>query len=223
MVRARDLLVRGTPVPPDAPQRAGWLIDPALIDPLRARLRRLVRARARADPLDPGVPVEVARRVLDLPDARLLELVSGGLVVRDGRVHHADTAPGLPDDVEQAVTILLAELSGRPFDAPLGLRLTELGLGPRQLAAAARVGRLVRLADGIYLAPESLDLAVAALRGLPQPFTVGDARDVLDSSRRVLIPLLELLAARGLTRRDDEGTHRVLRPATTGPPNQGRS
>jgi len=65
--------------------------------------------------------------------------------------------------------------------------------------------------------------AVAALRGLPQPFTVGDARDVLDSSRRVRIPLLELLPARGLTRRDDEGTHRVLRPATTGPPNQGRS
>ncbi|NGM16060.1 selenocysteine-specific translation elongation factor, partial [Verrucosispora sp. CWR15] len=43
--------------------------------------------------------------------------------------------------------------------------------------------------------------AVRVLSGLPQPFTLSAARQALDTTRRVAVPLLELLDRRGLTRR----------------------
>ncbi|GAB2927996.1 selenocysteine-specific translation elongation factor [Rhodococcus aerolatus] len=209
VVRADDLVALGADLPADVPGEAGWLVDPALLEPLRARLREAVRAHARRSPLDPGLPVEAARRALDLPDARLLGLLAQGFVVRDGRVHAAGTTAGLPPAVETAVVALTAELAEHPFAAPGAPRLAELGLGPRELAAAGRAGRLLKVADGVWLAPDALERATAVLTGLPQPFTPADAREALGSSRRVVVPLLELLAARGLTRRDEDGTHRV--------------
>jgi selenocysteine-specific elongation factor len=47
------------------------------------------------------------------------------------------------------------------------------------------------------------------LAELDQPFTAAQARDALGSSRKVIVPLLEYLAAQGRTRRDWEGNHRV--------------
>ncbi|MEO6880610.1 MAG: selenocysteine-specific translation elongation factor [Mycobacteriaceae bacterium] len=209
VVRAADLVALGADVPEGTPGEAGWLVDPTLVAPLRARLREAVRAHARESPLDPGLPVEAARRALDLPDTRLLALVSQGFDLREGRVHAAGTSAGLPAAVEAAVVALTAGLVEQPFAAPGAPRLVELGLGPRELAAAARAGRLLKVADGVWLGPDAIERAHEALTLLPQPFTPADAREALGSSRRVVVPLLELLAARGLTRRDDDGTHHV--------------
>lgn len=209
VVRVDELLALGVQPPAGAPSEAGWLVDPALIDPLRARLRAAVRAHARTQPLDPGLPVEAARRALELPDARLLGLVAAGFVVREGRVHAAGTVAGLPAPVEAALGVLHDELARAPFAAPDAPRLAALGLGPRELAAAGRAGRLLKVADGVWLGPDAPERAVQVLAGLAQPFTPAEAREALGSSRRVVMPLLELLGARGLTRREDDGTHRV--------------
>jgi selenocysteine-specific elongation factor len=48
------------------------------------------------------------------------------------------------------------------------------------------------------------------LAGLPQPFTVSEARRALGTTRRVAVPLLEQLDARRATRRGDDGTRVVL-------------
>ena len=49
------------------------------------------------------------------------------------------------------------------------------------------------------------------LAGLPQPFTLSEARQALDTTRRVAVPLLELLDRAGATRRlpDDRRTVRA--------------
>ena len=83
-------------------------------------------------------------------------------------------------------------------------------MGPKELAAAERAGRVVRIADGVVLLPSALDQAAALLAGLPAPFTASEARKAWGTTRRVAIPLLEILDARGVTRRVD-GTARVLR------------
>jgi selenocysteine-specific elongation factor len=54
-----------------------------------------------------------------------------------------------------------------------------------------------------------VEYAVGVLEGLAQPFTAGEARDALGTSRKVIVPLLEYLAAQGRTRRDRDGNHRV--------------
>jgi selenocysteine-specific elongation factor len=129
------------------------------------------------------------------------------LVLRDGRIVGA-AGVGLPAEIRAGVDAVRADLAATPFLAPEAYRLAELGLGRRELAAAVRAGALLRVADGIYLRPGADDAAAAVLAGLPQPFTLSEARRALGTTRRVAVPLLELLDARGHTRRgpDDRRT-----------------
>ncbi len=207
VVRRDELIAMGAPVPADAAQAGVWLVDAGL---LVQRADRLVAAVAEANPLEPGMPLETARRLAGMPDARLVELLLGSqLTLAEGRVHLGEPATGLPDAVRSAITAVRAELAQRPFAAPEAHRLAELGLGAKQLAAAVRAGELLKIADGIYLAPGADDDAIERLRGLPSPFAVSQARQVLDTTRRVAVPLMEHLARRGITRRLPDGTHEL--------------
>jgi selenocysteine-specific elongation factor len=112
-----------------------------------------------------------------------------------------------------------AELTGRPFRAPEAQRLAELGLGPREVGTAVRAGALIRLGGAVLLPPEAVPDAVRVLAGLPQPFTLSAARQALDTTRRVAVPLLELLDRQGLTRRlPDDARLVVAAPAGSADP-----
>jgi len=63
----------------------------------------------------------------------------------------------------------------------------------------------------VVLLPTGPALAMRVLSGLPQPFTTSEARQALDPTRRVAIPLLEHLDRRGWTRRLDAGHREVVR------------
>ncbi|MBM0256937.1 SelB C-terminal domain-containing protein, partial [Micromonospora sp. 4G55] len=76
--------------------------------------------------------------------------------------------------------------------------------------AAVRAGALLRLAENVVLLPGALDDAVRVLAGLPQPFTLSAARQALDTTRRVAVPLLELLDRRGATRRLPDDVREVV-------------
>jgi selenocysteine-specific elongation factor len=148
------------------------------------------------------VPVETLRQLLGLPDRALVEaLVTPPLVARGGRIGAGGECGGLPDPVARAVQRIGAELAERPFAAPEAARLAEVGLGHREIGAAVRAGVLLRLADNVVLLPDALDEAVRVLAALPQPFTLSTARQALGTTRRVAVPLLELLDRRGVTRR----------------------
>jgi selenocysteine-specific elongation factor len=111
-------------------------------------------------------------------------------------------APGqLPPRIADAVQAVLDALATEPFAAPDTERLRELGLDARALAAAARVGLLLRVADLVVLAPGADQEAARVLAGLDQPFTTSAARQALNTSRRVAIPLLEYLDRARVTER----------------------
>jgi selenocysteine-specific elongation factor len=67
----------------------------------------------------------------------------------------------------------------------------------------------MRIADGIYLLPGTDERAVRILAGLDEEFTLSAARQALGTTRRVAVPLLELLARTGRTRRTAQGNHRL--------------
>jgi len=133
----------------------------------------------------------------------------GALTVRDGRVLAAE--PGLPAELAEAVAAVRVDLAAAPFAAPDADRLGELGLGRAELAAATRVGALLKVADGVYLLPGADRAAAAVLAALPQPFTLSEARQALGTSRRVAVPLLGLLDRGGLTERLPDDRRRVRR------------
>lgn len=199
---------------PAAPVAGDWLADPQHWAALRDRLGAGVRRHAADHPLDPGLPTEAARRLLDLPDRALVDALAdtpGTVPLRrsGGRLHAPGAeGPSLPPHVRAAVDALREDLERAPFRAPEAGRLAELRLGRRELAAAVTAGALLRVADGIVLLPGADTRAAAVLRGLPQPFTLSEARRALGTTRRVAVPLLEFLDARGLTERVDDRRRR---------------
>jgi selenocysteine-specific elongation factor len=111
--------------------------------------------------------------------------------------------------VQAAVDAIRTRLADEPFAAPETPDLAAAGLGARELAAAVRSGQLVRIAEAVYLAPGVGEEARARLAALPQPFTLSQARQAWGTSRRVAVPLMEWLDARGITVRLEDNTRRL--------------
>jgi selenocysteine-specific elongation factor len=123
--------------------------------------------------------------------------------------------------VADAVQVVLADLADAPFSAPDTERMRELGLDTRAAAAAERAGLLLRLPGNVLLAPDAPDRAVRILAGLPQPFTAAEARKALQTSRRVVIPLLEWLDRNGITKRLADDRRTMREPPGSPRPNGG--
>ncbi len=171
---------------------AGWARDlEAAVDELHA-----------ATPLAAGMPRAQARDLLGIADDDLLHTVAraAGLEVWGGHVRRAGHSTHL-GPAEPGVAALEARLTESPLAAPDADELAAFALGPKELAAAERAGRILRLGGGVVLLPTGPAHALRLLADQPQPFTVSEARAALGVSRRVAIPLLEHLDAHHLTRR----------------------
>jgi len=185
-----------------------WLVAAGLADALAARVPQVVTRYRQLRPLEPGPPEEVLRRALDLPDAELLPaVVRPPFVLRDGRV--VDDTAALPSAVQAAVDAIRARLRVDPFAAPEAPGLAAAGLGTRELAAAVRSGQLLRIADGVYLAPDVAEAARGRLATITEPFTLSQARQVWGTSRRVAVPLMEWLDAQQITERLPDNSRRL--------------
>jgi selenocysteine-specific elongation factor len=213
-LRRLGLLDATAAAPPDVRVLDGWWVHAPLLQAWSARLRTATEAVHDRDPLAAGLSRGGAVDLLGLPDRNLLDAVvhAAGLEQAGGHIR----LPGTGDELGPA-DAAVAELEGRlradPFAAPESDDLVALHLGARELAAAERAGRLLRLRGGIVLLPTAAALAMRELARLPQPFTTSQARAALGTTRRVAIPLLEHLDARGWTRRLDAGHRVVVRPA----------
>lgn len=188
----------------------GWLVSHRAYQDWVQHLTDMVAEARRRDPMAGGLPVAAARRGLGSTGSTFLDqlVVDARLERRDGLLRPA----GATDDMgphEAAVRTLEARLEQSPFTAPVADELAALGLGPPQLAAAERQGRLLRLGGGVVVLPTAPARAAHELAQLPQPFTTSSARQALDTSRRVVIALLEHLDGRGWTRRLDD-SHREV-------------
>ncbi|WP_375502256.1 SelB C-terminal domain-containing protein [uncultured Jatrophihabitans sp.] len=193
------------------PGEGEWLVDPPCWAAWAEQARRAAAEHAAIEPLEPGLPLPALRRALGLPDAgQVLGHVvrEAGLVMDGGRVTLPSAERSL-GRAERAVHELEQRLRADPFAAPEREELSRLGMGPRELAAAARLGRLYRVSPEIVLLPAAIPLAVERLRALPQPFTTSSARQALGSTRRVVVPLLEHLDDLGRTERVGAGSRRV--------------
>lgn len=219
MAEHSDVLARlGLPDPIEGVRVGRWWADPEALATWSTRLDSHVREHRARRALSGGVPVAEAVHALDLP-AHLADLGpdlleplvnSLGLTSAGGRVGLPETASDL-GAAEQAVSTVEKRLASTPFTPPDRDELHALGLGPTELAAAARVGRLFRLPGEVVLLPDGPARAMRVLADLDQPFTLSDARQALGTTRRVAVPLLEHLDARGWTRRVDGQLREVVR------------
>jgi selenocysteine-specific elongation factor len=207
-MRANQLRAMGFPL---TGLRIGdWVVDPQWWSERRRHLKTAVTEWSSRHDIAAGMPLEAVRQQAGLPAAELVaELLDGtGLEVADGRVRRPGAT--LPPRVDKAIKAVEEWLAAEPFRAPEADELSDLELGPKELAAAVRTGRLARIADGVVLGPDVYDRAAETLRTLPQPFTVADAKRAMDTTRRVAVPLLEELDRRRITKRAGDGTRTLL-------------
>ena len=180
---------------------AQWWIAARQVTVWKNALVEAVEAHAAANPLSPGLTKAAAMDALNLSEQALL-----GLAIAAAKLESVDGVLRVPGQAvnlgaaERGVAELEQRLRAEPFAAPEAEELKELGLGPKELAAAERAGRLLRLPKGVMLLPSAQREALEVVSTLEQPFTLSEARQALGTTRRVAIPLLEHLDATGATR-----------------------
>ncbi len=165
----------------------------------------MLDAHHRNHPDDVGIAVAEAARAIGLDEARVTALVAAApdVSLTSGRVHRPDHQGRASEST--AGRDLLAALDAEPFAPPPA---SDRGL----VRALVREGLVIDL-DGVVFSTGAIDQArdriVAALaeRGT---VTVADARDLLGSTRKFVLPIMGHLDATGVTRR--RGDDRIPGP-----------
>lgn len=208
------LLKDGTaePTSTEVLELAGWWVHQAQLTSWVEAVRSAVAKAHHKNPMAPGLAVGAATEVLGIADPTLVQAVISrtGLAQANGYLTQPTHAPDL-GPAEAGLRALEQHLSDHPFEAPEAYDLQDWGLGPKELATAERLGRVLRLGDGVVVVPKTPALAMRELAKLPQPFTTSQARQAWGTTRRVAIPLLEHLDSRGWTTRLDGSLRQIKR------------
>ena len=186
---------------------------------LRQQAVDAVEARHQAHPDRLGLPLSDLRarlKAVAAPDAvfdAVVEQLCAGEFIRDGAVlRRAAHRPALPAALETAGSALRATLASRPFDPPSRRVLTPDAMSERALRFLLEGGEAIEISADVVLAAASVTRAREAVVALIRDrghATIGDVRQLLGSSRRVVVPLLEYFDRIGVTLR--EGDRRTLR------------
>lgn len=182
---------------------AGWALG----------VREALEAYHAAHPLDRLAPREEALRAARAAGcpaalaAPFLEALARiGRVVVDGPGVRAPAhRVALDLTAAAARQALLADLARSPFTPPhLAEAASRAGASPALVRELEAAGDLVRLGPDLAVPPATLEAAVrrlASAAAVEGPLTAARAKEVLGTTRKYALPLLEELDRRGRTRR----------------------
>ena len=189
---------------------------------MATRVERALAAAHRRAPLRAGAPREELRSLLGLTAKRFSALVDqlardDRLVERVASLALPGHVPTLSADQEAMWTRARAALAHDPLQPPSPQSLeADYGLDRELVAALAERGDLIRIGTEAVFLPEAVArFATAVIDDLEAnaTITVSRARDLTQSSRKHVLPLLQLLDDHGITRRSGDDRVLVVAPA----------
>ncbi len=203
--------------------RAGLLLASKRLDEARAESLRTAEQYFRENPRKLFLDKQQMRQSLGAHEVFFQDLItlmeSEGLVTEaaGGQLRFRDYGPRLRPEDEQARSEIIAALKESLFTPPSPSEIAARhGRDPKsveQIAALlADEGEAVKLADDVYLHRDAVDEARKKLREhleKNKSMTASDAKNVLGSTRKYSIPLLEHFDREGFTVR--KGDLRELR------------
>ena len=185
---------------------------------LESSVRKNLEAFHQAEPLRRGMPREALRSHAGLSAPAFMALLAAleaeGVVQETAtEVALAGHRPALSAEQREVAVAIQRALEAQPFSPPLLEELRQrYRLTPPLLQYLIDAGELVRLSDDVVFSSQAVELALdrfrTYLRGNPG-LSVAAARDLLASSRKYVLPLLEWLDQKKITRR--VGDDRILR------------
>jgi len=144
-------------------------------------------------------------------DALMADLGDEGAIRIADVIKRAAHRPVLPPHLEMAGATIRRALAEKPFDPPSRKELAPNGFAQQALRFFLETGEVTEVGEDIVLSKEACekmrDVVVDFLRS-HGPSTVGELRQALGSSRRVVVPFLERLDHDNVTRRT--GDKRIL-------------
>jgi selenocysteine-specific elongation factor len=207
LVEARDVVAlgdRGVAGGAALMSRPGW-------ERLKQDAARILGDYHRSYPLRAGIPREELRNRLKAPapvfSQMLPALVTDGVLVEAGAMARApEHRVRLTPEQERTALAYVQSLESSPFSPP-----TDSPIDPNLLGALADQGKVVRASDTVVFSATAYDemtrRVVTHLRE-KEKITVADVRDLLGTSRKYALTLLEHLDQQHITRR--VGDERVL-------------
>jgi selenocysteine-specific elongation factor len=204
-------------------QREGVLFaDGAIVadalwwEKLSRRATDAIDAEHAAHPDRVGMELTQLRAALAIDDPQLFDaLVSHLCAVGFARARHVikrgSHRPSLPPQLQPAGARIRSALSVRPFDPPSRRELMADADSQQALRFLCETGEVLALTEDVILTAEAfaqMKTVIALALRTRGPSTLSELRQVLGTTRRILVPLLECLDRTGLTIR--QGDRRAL-------------
>ncbi|MGI8889409.1 MAG: selenocysteine-specific translation elongation factor [Chthoniobacterales bacterium] len=144
----------------------------------------------------------------EVSDALLADLCRQELTSQNGVIRRCNHRQSLPPALEKAGARLRAALAAKPFDPPSRRELVPDAVAQQALRFLGETGEVIVLKEDVLLSAQAFAVMQTrigqALRARGRA-TAGELRQVLETSRRVIIPFLEECDRRGLTIREGDG------------------
>ncbi len=194
----------------------GYAVAAATWQALAAKVQAQVGAFHAAHPLHGGIGRETLRSGMKMEaklfDAALARLAEEGAIAAQGALLHLPGyEPVFRPEQQEMVERLLALLAAAPFSPPDLEELAAQRYDAEVIGALVEQGRLVKIGKGLVFTAEAVAAVqekVGATIAAQGEVDVGAMRDMLGTTRKFAVPLLEYMDQIGYTRRI--GDKRVL-------------
>lgn len=178
---------------------------------LKHSITQLVQNYHQQSPLSQGISKEKLRERLKIPAQPFTEVLGqllqdGVLVEDDGTVRFPSHQVRLTKEQQAAINAFINSLAQRPYSPP-----SELIPKPELLNLLIEQRRVVRISDGVILTTATYNEMVTRITDYIKykgKITLAEARDLLKTSRKYAVALLEYLDKQKITHRI--GDERVL-------------
>ena len=193
---------------------SSYLCDVSWWESIIDRACNLIGAYHKRNTDLPGLSLEDLRMdiIQRLPDPEIFDALIGCLKKRSVSQHGTYLAedsftPTLDAEVRLAADHIQEALRSEPMNPPGRAELCECGNSRRALSFLIRSGSVVELSDKVVILTEVYKQAserILAFLGQHDRATASELRQHLETSRRVIMPLLERMDGEGKTRRDGD-------------------
>ncbi len=193
------------------------LIQNHLWTALQEHITGLVKQHHQKHPEEKGLAIAHARAAFPrsipgallpaLEQALFSHLARAGVIRYNGVLRAVSHQPTLPPRLRQAGETLRKSLQENPLAPPSRKELARTDLAQQALRFLISDGSVIELSTEVVLAADALAGAMEKIRAHLQTHrvaTVSELKTVLNSNRRVMVPLLEHLDRAGMTRREGD-------------------
>ena len=190
--------------------------DPKFWQALRSQVIGFIDDAHKRNPERSGLDLNQLRAALrdqpeDIFEALIADLCATGFVRERSAIARTSHAAALPARLQSLEAQIRGELSKTPFNPPPRKQIDSDRDAHQALRFLIESGTVLEIGTDVVLLRENFEQmknAIANFISANGPTTVSELRERLQSSRRIMVPLLEKLDREGFTRR--MGDRRVL-------------